>query len=62
MKTYLKIVTLVLFTIINIGIILPFLISAKSNELFALGMLDIVVMLPIYFYSIKSFFKGESNA
>lgn len=62
MKTYLKIVSLILFTIINIGLILPFLISAKSNELFALGVLDIIVMLPIYFYSIKSFFKGESNA
>lgn len=61
MKIYLKIVSLVLFTIINLGVILPFLISAKSNELFALGVLGIIVVFPIYFYSIKSFFKGESN-
>ena len=61
MKTYLKIVALVLFTVINLGLILPFLISAKSNELFVLGVLDIIVMYPIYVYSIKSFFKGELN-
>lgn len=57
MKTYLKVVALVLLTIINLGVVLPFLLSAKSDELFALGVIDIIAILPIYFYSLKSLFK-----
>lgn len=51
---YLKIVLLIVYIIISLGWILPFLISSKSDELPLIGVVYIVSMPVILYYSGKS--------
>lgn len=51
---YLKIVLLILYIIVSLGWILPFLISSKSDELPLIGVVYIVSMPVILYYSGKS--------
>lgn len=57
MKIYLLIVYFVVLTAANIGILLPYLISAASTELFLLGILDIIISTPVSFLVIKKIYK-----
>lgn len=53
MKIYFLIVALVAFMFINVGGILPYLISSNHTELVALGVLDIILTFPILWLGIK---------
>jgi hypothetical protein len=54
---YLKIVLLIIYIIVSLGWILPFLISSKSDELPLIGVVYIVSMPVILYYSGKSIYK-----
>ena len=53
MKIYFSIVALVVFICFQIGWGIPFLINAKSTELFIAGVLNIIVSLPLLFFWAK---------
>lgn len=54
---YLKIVLLIVYIIVSLGWILPFLISSKSDELPLIGIVYIVSMPVILYYSGKSIYN-----
>lgn len=58
---YLKIVLLIVYIIISLGWILPFLISSKSDELPLIGVVYIVSMPVILYYSGKSINNQLTN-
>lgn len=58
---YLKIVLLILYIIVSLGWILPFLISSKSDELPLIGVVYIVSMPVILYYSGKSINNQLTN-
>lgn len=58
---YLKIVLLIVYIIVSLGWILPFLISSKSDELPLIGVIYIVSMPVILYYSGKSIYKQLIN-
>ena len=58
---FLKIVLLILYIIVSLGWILPFLISSKSDELPLIGVVYIVSMPVILYYSGKSINNQLTN-
>lgn len=44
---YLKIVGLIAFLVVSVGLILPFLFSAAANGAIAAGVIYIIVAIPI---------------
>jgi hypothetical protein len=58
---YLKIVLLVVYILVSLGWILPFLISSKSDELALIGIAYIISMPVIIYYYGKSIFNQLTN-
>ncbi len=61
MKLYFKCVILLLFTALNLGILLPYLFSSRMDELVVLGVADIILSPIVLFYLIKSIFTQEKK-
>jgi hypothetical protein len=49
MKCYFRAVVALVFALLTIGVVLPYLISAKSDELYWFGVTWGVVSIPVFF-------------
>lgn len=58
MMTYLKVTFLIVFFMVSMGFVLPFLFSAASTELVVAGFVYVVLMIPFMFYIGKNILKG----
>ena len=57
MKLYAFIVLLVLFLLSTFGAVIPYLLSAKSDELVLAGILVLVIAIPVVYLAVVNIFK-----
>lgn len=62
MNLYWKVIGLIVFVVVSLGVIGPFLISAKSSELTIAGFgYFICVFLPVGYFLVKSIIKDKTQ-